>query len=203
VKSKRSVVGSAYGISLFSRLQLGSAGSAHSGIKWFLCWQANTHTHRFSTGGGHDLEARVLARHLSKHIPGNPRMIVQNMPGAGGVLMTSYLHNRAKADGLTFAVVGRTQILFAILEKVDFDLARMPLIWGISGTNVDLVRGDLLKVNTFKDLLNVDPTQIAIGGRSRSDTSCLSGRLAMDLLGIKGYKAVCAYQGTAPIRAAM
>jgi len=79
----------------------------------------------------------------------------------------------------------------------------MPLIWGISGTNVDLVRGDLLKVKTFKDLLKVEPSKIAVGGRSRSDTSCLSGRLAMDLLGIKGYKAVCAYQGTGPIKAAM
>lgn len=38
----------------------------------------------FQPAGGHDLEARALARHLSKHIPGNPRMIVQNMPGAGG-----------------------------------------------------------------------------------------------------------------------
>jgi len=59
----------------------------------------------FQPAGGHDLEARVLARHLSKHIPGNPRMIVQNMPGAGGVLMTTYLYNRAKPDGLTFGVV--------------------------------------------------------------------------------------------------
>lgn len=157
----------------------------------------------FAPGGGHDLEARVLARHLPKHIPGNPSVIVQNMPGAGGVVMTTFLHSRARPNGLTFGLVGRTQILVAILEPVEFNLPGMPVIWGISGTNVDLVRGDLLKVKTFEDLLKVDPDSIVVGGRSRSDTSCVSGQLALQLLGIKEYKAVCAYPGTAPIKAAM
>lgn len=157
----------------------------------------------FPPGGSHDLEARVLARHLPKHIPGNPSVIVQNMPGAGGVIMTSHLHSRAEPDGLTFGLVGRGQTLIAVLEKVPYDLTRMPAIWGISGTGVDLVRGDLLKVKTFEDLLKVEPASIVVAGRSRADISCIGAVLALDLLGVKGYKTVCAYPGTAAMAAAM
>ena len=156
-----------------------------------------------SPGGGHDLESRVFARHLPKHLPGNPSVIVQNMPGAGGVLMLSHLHRRVKPDGLTFGVIGRGQFLMAILEDVAFDPSRMPAIWGVSGTGVDLVRADLLNVKTAEALLKVDPRAIVVGGRGRTDNTCVAGPLALEILGIKGYQLVCAYPGTPPIRAAM
>ena len=52
-----------------------------------------------SPGGGNDTYSRLLARHIGRHIPGNPSIIVQNMPGAGGVRAASYLHNKARRDG--------------------------------------------------------------------------------------------------------
>ena len=52
-------------------------------------------------GGGYDYWGRLLARHMAKHIPGNPAFIVQNMPGAGSVIATNYVYNIAKPDGLT------------------------------------------------------------------------------------------------------
>jgi tripartite-type tricarboxylate transporter receptor subunit TctC len=156
-----------------------------------------------SPGGGHDLESRVFARHLPKHVPGNPSVIVQNMPGAGGVLMLSHLHRRVKPDGLTFGVIGRGQFLMAILEEVAFDPSKMPALWGVSGTGVDLVRADLLNVKTAEALLKVDPRAIVVGGRGRTDNTCVAGPLALEILGIKGYQMVCAYPGTPPIRAAM
>ena len=60
----------------------------------------------YPPGGGHDLEARVMARHLSKYIPGKPRIIVQNMPGAGGMIQAAYVFNRAKPNGLTIGLFG-------------------------------------------------------------------------------------------------
>jgi len=54
-----------------------------------------------SPGGGTDSLARLQARHLGKHIPGNPRVIVVNMPGAGGMIGANYLYNRADKEGLT------------------------------------------------------------------------------------------------------
>lgn len=156
-----------------------------------------------SPGGGHDLEARIFARHLGKYIPGNPSVIVQNMPGAGTVIMVTHLYNRVKPDGLTFGIASGGGIVFrSAIEKVEFDVSRMPIIWAVRGTIVDMVR-DTLGVKSAEDLQKVDPSRIVIAARSPRDGACIAGKLAMDLLGIKGYKSVCAYPGTGPIRLAM
>src|SRR5262245_61943294 len=52
-----------------------------------------------ATGGGYDLYARYVARHLGKHVPGNPTVIVQNMPGAGGLAASNHVYARAAKDG--------------------------------------------------------------------------------------------------------
>src|SRR3990167_6513370 len=54
-----------------------------------------------SAGGGYDRAARLISRYMGKYIPGNPDMIVQNMPGAGAVIATNYVFGVAKPDGLT------------------------------------------------------------------------------------------------------
>jgi len=58
----------------------------------------------FSPGGFYDRWARTVARHINKHIPGNPDMIVQNMPGAGSVIATNYVYGVAQPDGLTIGM---------------------------------------------------------------------------------------------------
>ncbi len=55
----------------------------------------------FSAGGGFDTYSRAIARHLAKHIPGNPTIIVDNMTGAGGIIQANYMYLQAKPDGLT------------------------------------------------------------------------------------------------------
>ncbi|HEX2229962.1 MAG TPA: tripartite tricarboxylate transporter substrate-binding protein [Candidatus Binatia bacterium] len=57
----------------------------------------------FSAGGGYDTYARLIGRHIGKHIPGNPSIIVENMPGAGSLVSANYLFKAAKPDGLTVA----------------------------------------------------------------------------------------------------
>ena len=59
----------------------------------------------FSPGGSYDLWARLIAQHMSKHIPGNPSFVVQNMTGGGSMVAANYIYNVAKPDGLTFGVV--------------------------------------------------------------------------------------------------
>jgi tripartite-type tricarboxylate transporter receptor subunit TctC len=56
-------------------------------------------------GGGYDTYARALARHMAKHIPGNPTIVPRNLPGAGGLIATNTLYNSTAADGLTFAAL--------------------------------------------------------------------------------------------------
>jgi tripartite-type tricarboxylate transporter receptor subunit TctC len=61
----------------------------------------------FTAGGGYDLYARLLGRHMGRHVPGNPTMVVQNMPGAGSMKATQYVYGVAPKDGLTLATVSR------------------------------------------------------------------------------------------------
>src|SRR5688572_10669400 len=78
----------------------------------------------FTTGGFYDRWARLLSRHMPKHLPGNPEMVVQNMPGAGSVVATNYVYGVAKPDGLTIGfpsngiyldqLVGRPEVKFDI-----------------------------------------------------------------------------------------
>ena len=80
----------------------------------------------YTVGGGYDIYARVLARHMSKHIPGNPAILPQNMPGAGSLRSANYLYNAAPKDGTTFGTFGR-------------GLAMEPLI-GVSHTQFDATK---------------------------------------------------------------
>src|SRR5437763_14349027 len=62
-------------------------------------------------GGGYDLQARLASRHLGKHIPGHPTIIVQNLPAAGGMAATNYLYGAAPQDGPVIALVQRGMLL--------------------------------------------------------------------------------------------
>ena len=57
-----------------------------------------------STGGGYDRQARLVARHLGRHIPGTPTIVVQNMPGAGSLAATNHIYNAAARDGSVIAL---------------------------------------------------------------------------------------------------
>src|SRR5260221_7802255 len=56
-----------------------------------------------STGGGYDTMTRAIARFIGKHIPGNPTVVVRNMPGAGGITALNYIYNAAERDGSVLA----------------------------------------------------------------------------------------------------
>ena len=76
----------------------------------------------FSAGDGYDVYARMVARHIGKYLPGNPNVIVQNMPGAGHMIAANYIYNVAKPDGLTMGainaglyfeqLIGRSEVKF-------------------------------------------------------------------------------------------
>src|SRR5262244_4151780 len=60
----------------------------------------------YSVGGAYDLYARVIARHLGKHIPGNPTIVPKNMEGAGSLRLANWLYNVAPKDGSAFGMIG-------------------------------------------------------------------------------------------------
>ena len=77
----------------------------------------------YAPGGGFDTTARLAAKYLGKYIPGNPNVIVENMPGAGSLTAANHIYNVAKPDGLTIGVFNETQVLnqVANVEGVAFD----------------------------------------------------------------------------------
>jgi tripartite-type tricarboxylate transporter receptor subunit TctC len=72
----------------------------------------------YGPGGGYDLSARLVARHLGAHIPGNPAVVVQNMPGAGSLRATNYLFSVAPNDGTTIGAFSRDMPLLAVLGNI-------------------------------------------------------------------------------------
>lgn len=158
----------------------------------------------YPPGGGVDTEARLIARYIGKHIPGNPNVIVDNMPGAGGRIALSHVGAVAKQDGLTWTVVPATPNIFQVLDKNrKFDLTKMIYLRGSSEPGITVIR-DIAKVKGPADLAKVDPANLVIPGRSAPDGSQMALRAALKLFGVeKGYKTSLGYAGTAKITAAL
>ena len=90
----------------------------------------------YQAGDGYDIWARLLAAHMAKHIPGNPRMVVQNMPGAGSMIAANYIYNVAKPDGLTLGSIGPSLYLDQLVgnKAVQFDWAKFGWIGSTENT---------------------------------------------------------------------
>jgi tripartite-type tricarboxylate transporter receptor subunit TctC len=73
----------------------------------------------YAPGGGYDIYARTLARYMARHIPGNPAIVVQNMPGAGSIKAANYLYNIAPKDGTAFGGFARGAFLDPLLGRSD------------------------------------------------------------------------------------
>ena len=156
----------------------------------------------YAAGGPTDVEGRLLARHLGRHVAGQPNVIVQNMSGAGGIIGTNFLGQVAKADGLTMGYF--TGALFHQQVKnpaLRTDLSKYAFISGIQGVTVSYIRsdvapgikkpGDLLKAQRFK-----------AGGLSNDSFKDVAFRLSFDLLGLQ-YDYVTGYNSSADARLAV
>jgi len=84
----------------------------------------------YSAGGGYDTYARVVSRHMGKHIPGNPSMIVENMTGAGSLISANYLYKIAKPDGLTIGHFNGGLFFNQVMEQpgIEFDARKFEFI---------------------------------------------------------------------------
>src|SRR5215212_6493524 len=85
-----------------------SCGAAHGqSVADFFRGKTVTMLIGYTSGGGYDIYARVLSKHLGRHIPGNPSIVPQNMPGAGSLRVANFLYNAAPKDGTTLGMIGR------------------------------------------------------------------------------------------------
>jgi tripartite-type tricarboxylate transporter receptor subunit TctC len=120
-------------------------------------------------GGSHDIYARLLARHLGKFIPGNPRITVQNMPGAGSLRAANYLYNFAPRDGTTIGMFSRNMPLIGFLggTNVAFDPRKFTWLGSPASfhndANILLVRKDA-PVKSIEEARRQDFPPLVLGG---------------------------------------
>jgi tripartite-type tricarboxylate transporter receptor subunit TctC len=155
----------------------------------------------FAVGGPADVEGRLFAKYIGRHIAGHPNVLVQNMEGAGGVVGAKYLGSVAPKDGTVVGYFTGTGFMYALdpsrfnpgLEKYDFVAIQ-------GGATVTYVRTDVPPgLKTPADIVNA--RGLIAGGLSADSSKDVRIRLALDMLGIK-YKYVTGYRSSAPARLA-
>jgi len=155
----------------------------------------------YSSGGGYDTYTRILARHLGKHIPGNPAIVVQNMPGAGSLKMANYLYNVAPKDGTVLGTFSRGMAMEPLIggQNVQFDATRFT--WLGSGTNETsvFVVWHTAPVKTWDDLL---AKEFTVGGEGSGSDPDIYALLLKNAFGAK-LKLISGYPGTAELALAM
>lgn len=120
----------------------------------------------FSPGGGYDLYARTLGRYLGKHIPGEPTVVVQNMPGAGSLKVVNWLFNAAPKDGTALATFARGIVFEPLLghaEGAQFEAARFNWIGSISNEVSVCALNAASGIKTFADM-QTKPFRIGASG---------------------------------------
>jgi putative tricarboxylic transport membrane protein len=156
----------------------------------------------FAAGGPTDIEGRIVARHLAKHIPGNPAVIVQNMPGAGGVTGINFLGEAAKKDALTVGYfTGPYNHHMMKSTTLRTDLMQLPFIASVGSVTVCYIRSDVPPgIKKPTDIAKAE--RFRAGGLSYDSNKDLRFRLAFDILGLK-YDYVTGYNSSNDARLAV
>ena len=142
----------------------------------------------YAPGGGYDVYARLLARHMVKYIPGNPTLVVQNMPGAASLIAANFIYVRAPRDGTTFGIIDRGLPLMAVVKSnpnVQFD--PMKFTWlGSSSNGADdafvlMTRKDA-QAKSLDDIRRKDGPKVMVGVTGKGATDTEVAKLLRDVV---------------------
>jgi tripartite-type tricarboxylate transporter receptor subunit TctC len=155
----------------------------------------------YSVGGGYDNYARVLARHLGNHIPGNPSILPQNMPGAGSLRALNYLYNAAPKDGSAIGMFGRGLAMEPLIGSSPTQFDARKLIWLGSGSDEVSLCGTwhTSRIKTWNDMLTVPFT---VGGEGSGSDPDIFAAMMKKVFGIK-LRIVSGYPGSAELALAV
>ena len=142
-------------------------------------------------GGGYDRMARIVAKHIGKHIPGNPSAVVENMGGGGTIIGTNHLYNTAKPDGLTIGIINKGTVFAQTLgvKQARFDMRKFQWLGSTAvETNVLCILKEL-PYNTFDELKKAKK-QVVIGSVNLSSTAGQFMAFAKEFLKLDNVKVV-------------
>jgi tripartite-type tricarboxylate transporter receptor subunit TctC len=156
----------------------------------------------FPPGGPTDIEGRIFARHLDRHIPGKPALVVKNVGGAAGNLGANQLGEQAARDGLTFGFFtwnAIDQMMGAEGLRVKF--SDFIVLAGVQQPNVIYVRRDVVPgFTTSADITKAK--DLKVGGLGPSSSQFLYSALSLEVLGVK-FKPIVGYKGNKEIETAL
>jgi len=155
----------------------------------------------FAVGGPADVEGRLFAKYIGRHIAGEPAVLVQNMDGAGGVVGAKYLGAVAPRDGTMVGYFTGTGFIYALdPSRFDPDFLQYGFVAIQGGATVNYVRSDVPPgMKTATDIASAQG--LVAGSLSVDSSKDVRVRMGLDLLGLK-YKYVTGYRSSAPARLA-
>jgi tripartite-type tricarboxylate transporter receptor subunit TctC len=155
----------------------------------------------YSVGGGYDTYARVLARFIGRHIPGNPTIIAQNMAGAGSLRAANYLYNVAPKDGSAIGTFGRGLAMEPLIGTSATQYDARKFTWLGSGTNEPSIclTWHASPVKSWNDMLT---TPFTVGGEGSGSDPDIYAALLKNEFGVK-LRLVSGYPGTAEMALAI
>ncbi len=154
----------------------------------------------YGPGGGYDIYGRLVAEFLPRHLPGNPTIVAQNMPGAGSFVAAKYMYDVAPKDGTVFGSLAQTLALDSMTNtNAKLDMAKMPYV-GRVVTNIDT--GAALPKTGIESFEDVRTKQYNVGASGGGSTTILFPTALKTYAGAK-FKLVRGYHGTIDILLAM
>ena len=153
----------------------------------------------FTSGGFYDRWSRLLARYVPKYLPGNPEMIVQNMPGAGGLIAANHVYNVAKSDGLTIGMTSYGMYLDQMVgrKEVQYDVRKFNWIGSPEKSEILLYMRSDSPYKTIEDIRNAS-TPPKCGSTGTAGTDYILARLIEETLEAK-IETVLGYPGGSEI----
>src|SRR5262245_7325105 len=154
-----------------------------------------------AVGGGYDAYARFLARHMGRFLPGNPTLVVKNMPGAGGRIAANYLAARAARDGTSFGIFQHTLTLDQLAKRpnINFDIRQFSWIGNMNVQSTMCVLSQHAKLESTKTMLE---KEFVVGGTNAGSSISIIPFILNSLVGTK-FKIVLGYTSTSTILLAM
>jgi tripartite-type tricarboxylate transporter receptor subunit TctC len=155
----------------------------------------------YTSGGGYDVYARILARHMDRYLPGNPTIVPKNMPGAGSLVLANWLYSVAPKDGTTFAAIGRGVPFDPLLgsEKAKFDPTKFNWIGSMNDEVSVCVAWHTTGITKLEDAMK---KELVVGGTGAAADTDQFPKVLNGTIGTK-FKVVSGYPGGNDILLAM